>query len=290
MAHFSVAETAEILDLPTTVVDQLVRSGQLPAHGDRVAADAIQSYLSQSFVRLFRAQAAMAATPSGPAESLIARSVADYEEELRIAPRYVPKRPLGGTFRDFPFTLLQLSTTGLRIRHDRTVRAGDVARITVALQQPERTFMMHARVIWTTIGQRGDDTFCISGLRVLETEPIAQLIHDLRETGELQVDGGRRRRISPLGGLTDEEVASVIRAVRTFTSNPEEAGRWYSRARFALADEKIRAAAPPRVRDREEVVGVWEYLDRRLDIAKVASVVTWLRQTRASAAEAQMSL
>lgn len=290
MGHFSVAETAEILDLPTSVVDQLVRSGQLPSHGDLVAAEAIQGYLSQSFVRLFRAVATAPVSAPTPAESLIARSIADYEEELRIAPRYVAKRALGGTFRDFSFSLMQLSTTGLRIRHDRTVSVGDIGRIAVTLQQPERTFMMHARVIWTTIGQRGGETFCVSGLRVLESEMIAQLIHELREAGELQVDGGRRRSVSPLSGLTDAEVASVIRAVRTFTSNPEEAGRWYTRARLSLADEKIRAGAPPRPRDREEVVAVWEYLDRKLDIAKVAGVVTWLRQTRASAAEAQMSL
>jgi hypothetical protein len=305
MSHFTVEQTAEILDLPPSIVDKLVRSGQLPSNGSGVPAAEIQSYLSQSLIRLFRMQATEPVPvpvpePEAPAAdtTVIVRSIAEYEEdlrgdtpELRVAPRYVPRRQLGGTFRELRFTLLQLSTTGLRIRHDETLRPGDVARLTLSLQRPARTFAMQARVVWTSIAQRGEGpTFCISGLRVLDLGPLQQVIHPLRAARYLQADDGRRRQSSPLSGLTDEEVASIIRTVRRFASDPVEAGRWYSRARFALADEQIRAAAPQRARDREEVVGVWECLDRKMDIAKVASVVTWLRQTRASAAEAQLAM
>jgi hypothetical protein len=306
MTHFTVAQTAEILDLPPSIVDKLVRSGQLPSNGDGVPAAEIQNYLSQSFIRLFQAQAneqpglaVPVKEPEAAADStVIIRSIAEYEEEiraetpeLRVAPRYVPRRQLGGTFRDLRFTLMQLSTTGLRIRHDDTLRPGDVARLTLALQRPARTFAMQARVVWTSIAQRGDGpTFCISGLRVIDAGPLQHVIQHLREARDLQADEGRRRGTSPLSGLTDEEVASIIRVVRRFTADPVEAGRWYTRARFALADEEIRAAAPQRARDREEVIGVWECLDRSLDIAKVASVVTWLRQTRGAAAEAQLAM
>jgi hypothetical protein len=310
MTHFTVEQTAEILDLPPSIVDKLVRSGQLPSNGSGVPASEIQSYLSQSFIRLFQAQAkepvpVMLPEPEpelqpqpAAADTVIIRSIAEYEDDmrgetpdLRIAPRYVPRRQLGGTFRDTRFTLLQLSTTGLRIRHDETLRPGDLARLTLALQRPARTFAMQARVVWTSIAQRGDGpTFCISGLRVIDAGPLQQVIHHLREARDLQADEGRRRRESPLSGLTDEEVASIIRVVRRFNADPVEAGRWYTRARFSLADEQIRAAAPQRARDREEVVGVWECLDRKLDIGKIATVVTWLRQTRGAAAEAQLAM
>src|SRR5688572_12410728 len=130
MTHFSVEQTAEILDLPPSIVDKLVRSGQLPSDGDGVPAEQIQNYLSQSFIRLFRMQAvedAQATLPVEDHDPLITRSIAEYETELRdnaaemrVAPRYVPRRQLGGTYRDIRFTLMQLSTTGLRIRHDET--------------------------------------------------------------------------------------------------------------------------------------------------------------------------
>lgn len=307
--HFSVAETADILDLPPSIVDKLVRSGQLPSGTDGVPAEEIQTYLSQSFIRLFQAQAQMkpsetalavaAPDPVPDSESVITRSIAEYERdmrgeaaELRIAPRYVPRRQLGGTFRQTRFTLLQLSSTGLRIRHEEALRPGDEARLAVALLRPGRTFAMQARVVWTSIAQRGDGpSFCISGVRVIDLGPLQQVIQHLREARDLEPDLGRRRATNPaaLNGLTDDDVASIIRAVRKFSSDPVEAGRWYARARFALADDKVRAAAPARGRDREEVVGVWEYLERRLDLDKVASVVSWLRQTRACAAESIVS-
>ncbi len=310
MSHFSIDQAAEILDLPPSIVDKLVRSGQVSP-----SPEGIQKYLSESFVRLFRAQASLPAPapaslpesapepePETPQETLIVRSIAEYEDELRanapemrIAPRYVPRRQVGGTFRHSRFTLVQLSNTGVRIRHDDALRPGDVARLTIALQNPPQLFAMQARVVWTSIAQRGDGpSFCISGIRVLDLGPLQQVLQQLRDTRDLQLDEGRRRAnqksASALHGLTDEDVASIIRAVRKFNSDPVEANRWYTRARFALADEQIRASAPSRGRDREEVVGVWEYLDRRLDLEKVASVVLWLRQTRACAAEAQLAM
>ena len=300
MSHFTLEQTATILGLPHSAVETLVREGHLSS----MSATAIQTYLSQSFIRLFQAQAAQpepileTKPEEEPNDSLITRSIVEFEEELRgetpdlrVAPRYVPRRQVGGVFHSMPFTLIQLSTTGLRIRHDDTLRAGDVARLTLSLHRPARIFTMQARVVWTTIAQRGDGLpYCISGLRVLDAEPLQEVIRHLRDARDLHADEGQRRRVQPLSGLTDDEVAAIIRVVRRFHSDPAEAARWYARARFALSDQSILAVAPPRARDREEVVGVWECLERKLDIAKVASVVTWLRQTRASAAEAQLAM
>ena len=109
----------------------------------------------------------------------------------------------------------------------------------------------------------------------------------------LQADSSTKRAprgemASPtaLAGLSDDEVASIIRAHRLLGSDPVEANRWYTRARFALADETVRKAAPNRARDREEVLGVWEYLDRRVDIRSISGVLGWIRRSRAATAVA----
>jgi hypothetical protein len=83
--------------------------------------------------------------------------------------------------------------------------------------------------------------------------------------------------------VADEDVVAIIQAVRKMTDDPEEAARWYARARFAIADAEVRKAAPRGAREREEVVAVWEYLQRRLDLRTVAGVMQWIRSSQVAA-------
>ncbi|HWS73252.1 MAG TPA: PilZ domain-containing protein, partial [Thermoanaerobaculia bacterium] len=206
---------------------------------------------------------------------------------------------VGGTFNQTRFSILQISTTGLRIRHDQTLLPGEEGKLTFALIKPPQSFLLKARVVWTSIAQRGNDpTFCISGLRVLDgVDRLRRAVDLLREARELEPqrdsgrgssrdktgrDSGASPQPPALRGLSDEEVASILRAVRKFAADPVEASRWYARARFAMVDEQVRAAIPQRSRDREEILGVWEYLERRIDVRKVAGVVSWMRNTRAA--------
>lgn len=241
------------------------------------------------------AAAAPAVAPAeAEADPLVTRSIAEYEEEkadaeLRLAPRYLPRRRIGGTFDSVKFTILQMSNTGLRVRHDEPLRAGAEGRLTFSIMNPAQSFLIKARVVWTSIAQRGDESFCISGLRVIEHQDrMARAIEGLREARELTVDVRSSRRktnaVPPaVSGLSDDQVASIIRAVRKFSADPTEAGRWYARARFAIVDDTVRRAAPTQAREREEVLGIWEYLDRRVEIAAITGVLTWMRNSRATA-------
>ncbi|HEX8619415.1 MAG TPA: PilZ domain-containing protein [Thermoanaerobaculia bacterium] len=210
------------------------------------------------------------------------------EPELRIATRFVPLRQLGGIFGDVKFVVMQLSATGFRIRHNEPLMPGDEAKLSFALLRPARSVVVRAKVVWTSIAKSGNERFSISGLRITEHQDrVATAIDALRAANELQPErrGAPRRAtdsMSVISGISDEEMALVTAAVQKFASDPVEASRWYSRARFALADENVRRAAPERPRDREEVLGIWEYLERQVDINKIAGVVTWMRSSGAA--------
>ena len=214
------------------------------------------------------------------------------EPEQRSATRYVPLRQLGGIFGDVKFVIMQLSATGLRIRHNEPLMPGDEGKLSFALLRPARSVVVRARVVWTSIAKSGDDRFSISGLRILEHhDRVAAAIDSLRAANELQPERrGVLRRASDslavISGISDEEMALVTAAVQKFASDPVEASRWYSRARFALSDESVRRAAPERPRDREEVLGIWEYLERQVEIGKIAGVVTWMRSSATSGPDA----
>ena len=301
---FTRDEAAKHLELPPKVIDALVESGTLA-----LESTSIESFCRETLIRLYKAMASVsllsgAAAPPPPQmeESEITRSIAEFVEpvllkppeskpDLRIAPRYSPRRQIGGKFRGVKFKVLQVSTTGLRVRHDESIMPGDEAKLTFSILRPARVFMLRARVVWTSIAQRGEGpSFCISGLRVIDGfEQLREAIDILRAARELDLDDSlvqkSARASSPpaLVGLSDEDVASIIRAYRTFSADPVEANRWYTRARFALADSSVREAAPARARDREEVLGIWEFLDRRVDIRVVTNVLGWIRRTRSTA-------
>ena len=311
-------EVCRLFQLPPTVVDLLIDSGQLLCHvrggEQRIPIEQLETFFREGLLRLYRHEAlecgreaaalAPAAEPPPPPPPVkvglpaLPPPAPEPEEEeaidspeLRLAPRYIPRRQIGGIFNDVKFTIVQVSSTGLRIRHNDPLVPGDEAKLTFALLNPARSFMMRARVVWTSVARYesdADNNFCISGLRITEhVERLARAIEILRATHDLQPE--RRSKSRPgapaetaaLEGISDDEIALVMGAMQKFADDPVEAGRWYGRARFALSDQSVRRDAPPRPRDREEVLGIWEYLDRQIEIPKITGVVTWLRKARA---------
>ena len=209
--------------------------------------------------------------------------VEDDSPDLRHAPRYVPLRQLTGMFAVAKFTVLQLSATGMRIRHTEPLLPGDEAKLTFALLRPARSVVVRARVVWTSAARIGEEQFSISGLRVIEHgERLEKAIETMKAAHELQPERRASVRrasdtVAMLRDVSDDEMALVTSAIHKFAADPVEASRWYSRGRFALADESVRRLAPSRAREREEVLGVWEYLERRVDLEKVAGVMKWVR-------------
>jgi hypothetical protein len=211
--------------------------------------------------------------------------------DTRAAPRYIPRRQIDGVFGNVRFSIVQLSSTGFRIRHNEELLPGDEARLSFALLNAAQSFAMRARVVWTSVAREkeGDSRpFFISGLRVTEhADRLARAIEILRAAHELEPD---RRAISrgsvnsPVPTTaSDEEVAMVMKAVQRFADDPVEASRWQARARFALSDPDVRRYAPAKPRDREEVLAVWEFVDRQIDVPKITEVMAWMRRSRAGA-------
>jgi hypothetical protein len=228
--------------------------------------------------------------------------------EQRISPRYIPNRQIDGIYDDVKFTIVQISGSGMRIRHTEPLAPGREAKLSFALLNQAQSFAVRARVVWTSAARyEGADgeNFYISGLRVTaHSERLARAIemlqaeHELRPERRVQQDRRSTRPSFPpppsppsssppvssedseLVGVADDDVALVIEAVQRFANDPETANRWYGRGRFALADEQVRREAPPRPRDREEVLAVWEFLERRVELPKVGEIVAWLRERR----------
>jgi hypothetical protein len=289
----------------------------------RVPLEQLEAFLRDSLVRLYRAEAQHApvvmvkeaepvpaparrepeadpepeplAAVSAPAEPVAVPQIVippppppaiaeEPQKENRIAERFVPLRQIDGIFGETKFSILQMSATGLRIRHSDPLLPGTEAKVSFALLRPAKSVVVRARVVWTSLARSGEARFSISGLRVLDhQERLMRAIDLLNAAHELQPERRAQTRRATDGlvaveDVSDDEIALVTNAVQRFAEDPVEASRWYSRARFALADETVRRAAPERPREREEILGIWEYLDRQVDIPKIAGIVGWMRQ------------
>ncbi|MBV8517099.1 MAG: hypothetical protein JO197_06800 [Acidobacteria bacterium] len=306
-------ELPQLLNLHPRVLDALIASGSVQVQRtdgvERIAAAQLEQLFRDSLLRLYFAQAhnaaiAPQAQPQTSTEvqqkddgaSDILRTGDEHElpatprADLRAGERYVPRRQLSGTFRDVKMFVLQLSTTGLRIRHEEPLRPGDEARLSFGLVTPPQVVLLRASVVWTSIAQRGDGpSYYVSGLHVTaNADRLANALALLNHNRELQRAQNEAKRRGgalpgPVLGLSDDDVVAIIRAARKLATDPTEATRWYTRARFAYAEEDVRKVAPRGAREREEVLGVWEYLQRRIDIPKVAGVMQWIRSSQAAA-------
>jgi PilZ domain len=320
---FSRIEIARTLDVDLAVVDALIESGRILCHvrkGEtRIPIDQLEAFFRDSLVKLYRAEAGGASESVRPLEvsKEETEEIEEKEEEgrpeahtprpvilaspapspapvttpdeprpeLRNNERYVPLRQIDGIFGETKFSMLQLSSTGLRIRHRDPLLPGTEAKVSFALLKPARSIVVRARVVWTSIARSAEDRFSISGLRVLDhQERLARAIDLLKAAHELQPERRAQVRRATDGmfaieEVSDDEIALVTEAVQKFAADPVEASRWYSRARYSVSDENVRRAAPHRPRDREEVLGIWEYLDRQVDIPKIAGIVGWMRQS-----------
>jgi len=65
--------------------------------------------------------------------------------------------------------------------------------------------------------------------------------------------------------IPSDQILLVQHARERLRANPEEALKWYNRAKFALAEGGGNFDPMP---NREEVLAVWEYLERTIDVGR----------------------
>lgn len=317
-ANLTPDEASRLLDLPSEFLDALLASGRVLCRVQggqtRIPLEQLEMFFRDALMNVYRAEAMAAMPAMMPAiepEPIVeppqpepepeaqvelppvvpmpvaAEPEPEEKQDLRRAARYIPRRQIDGFFNDTKFSIVQLSESGLRIRHRGPLLPGDEAKVSFALLNTAQSVVIRARVVWTSVARTEGEAFSISGLRVIEHgDRLATAVAMLKSRHELQPERRARSRRSAdamvvLEGIADEEITRVVTAVQKFAADPVEAARWHSRARFAVSDAEVRRAAPHHPREREEVLAIWEYLERALDIPKITSIVAWTRKNRA---------
>lgn len=200
-------------------------------------------------------------------------------KELRSGQRYVLDTPLSASFGSTEVQIVNISTGGLQILHPLPQRVGSSSRLWFRIG--DVVVSTTARLLWSHLSKssNGKMTYC-SGLRVEDPEYAAS-VKALVDRGFVKNDGDslerkKQRLIQkerersdkflvkalPMEALSSEQMLLIQHARERLKANPLEASRLYHQARTAEAANG----------QREDVVAVWEYLERSIGIATITKV------------------
>ena len=209
-------------------------------------------------------------------------------DQPRSTPRFLPDVPFPATFTVAgaltPVSIRDLSVTGAQIELGHSIRPGTKGLLNIELVE------VQAVVIWSQLAAPG---VYRSGLGIHgQIDVVAATIRDLlgrglvkkqgdetlrkREEALRQRDETAARIVNPAAkpaGPSEEQLRLVRKARERMLMHPEEAVRWYNRARATATEDHLRIAGSGRP-NREDVLAVWEYLERSIDLRLVVQALS----------------
>jgi hypothetical protein len=211
--------------------------------------------------------------------------------DLRAIERYAMAEPLLGSFGAAAIAFVDIAEAGAQIEHPQPLRLGSRGRLW--FRRGDVSASVQALVIWSRLSQTPNEEGKLlyrSGLRLDEPgESFAQIIQALADHGVIRRDTEslerKRRKFADreqektarpsVKVIKTEEVSSdqallIQHARERLLANPEEARKWYNRARYAIVESATPIAAD--IRAREDVLAVWEYLERSVPLSTIVRV------------------
>lgn len=280
---YTFSELAQILPLSRSTITAMARKGELPAEreGRRV-------YIRRAAVEAFLQKCILSLRPRHEEPELEIEEEAEGVVDVRHRVRLIPNVVISARFLTAPARVLDIGEHGLRIHHGRALRIGSEGRLSFEIEGLQRIWVVRARIEWSRLSSDG----YISGVSITENhEALTEAVACLERLNAVEPDrtsmarkreaqerkGAQREamRRAPQPELVQaEEQAALIRAtMEQLRRDPVAAQRWYSRARYAKASETVRRLLPPHVRERDEVLAIWEALNRRVDLRAVSRIV-----------------
>jgi hypothetical protein len=209
--------------------------------------------------------------------------------DLRETERFIASRPIAGRFGRIDVTIWDLAERGIQIEHAEPMKIATTGL--VAFKLDEMTVTIPGIVIWSRLSQTPDETGRLlyrSGIRLeANIDLVASAINRLAGSGRIARDTAsldrkrkklqkreqelRARPVTQILHTTRETPPDLVLLVQhardRLRENPDEATKWYNRARFSVPEDSF-----SHVPHREELLAVWEYLERSVEIQTIVDI------------------
>ncbi len=211
--------------------------------------------------------------------------------DSRSVKRFVVDPPILATFAGLDVLLFDFAERGVQAEHVAPFRPGLVAKLTFRVPSSPETILLHGRIIWSHLSEKtdADGRFLYRSGLTLEDGPeltrraLSGLLDacmarpedtSLERKREVMRDKARRRGLqrqlrvlrNDRPPVPDDQILLVTQARKRLRDNPDEAKRWYNRARFAASEVQAE------FHRRDDVLAVWEYLERSVDLETITRV------------------
>jgi hypothetical protein len=213
--------------------------------------------------------------------------------EARSRQRFIAIPPLEGRFGRTLMVVYNLGEGGVQIEHSDPLKLGTVAELIIQLPQKTETAHFRARVVWSRLSKTPDAKgkfLYRSGIRVDEDEATAGeflrriiLAFARPDFGSLerkrQAQAERAKHLAQTPALIvqhhaqaksqADEAFLIQQAWERLRTHPEEAMKWYNRARFTKVEKGLDELPP---HHRDDILAVWEYLERSFELSTIVRV------------------
>ena len=208
-------------------------------------------------------------------------------EDLRSSERYLVNEKLTGSFGSAPVTLIDLAEQGVQIEHAQPLRLATKGRLW--FKRADISVSLHAFVVWSKLsgkqyrsGLRIDEAVADfhKALRTLAAHGIITRDDDSLNRKRQRIEQKQQEKAAPKttmkfvpveSDITPDQVLLIKHARERLRDNFDEAQKWYSRAYFALRDGTT-AVGGQVIKYPEEVLAVWEYLERSVPLPVIKRV------------------
>jgi len=188
---------------------------------------------------------------------------------------------LTGSFGSAPVILIDLGEQGVQIEHAQPLRLATKGRLW--FKHAGVSVSLHAFVVWSKLsgkqyrsGLRIDEAvsefssalqaLAAHGLIKRDDESLNRKRQRLEEREKAKAGKPVMKHVATEPDISPDQVLLIQHARKRLKDNFDEAQKWYSRAYFALRTTGEATKYP------EDVLAVWEYLERSVPLAIVKRV------------------
>jgi hypothetical protein len=210
----------------------------------------------------------------------------------RAAMRFSLDPQLDGSFGSVPISIADFGERGVQAVHPSPLKVGTSARLAFALPPDQLPIELNGVIVWSRLSHKADSHGKLlyrSGIRIEDHLEVARGVLDRLvdtaiarpDTGSLEnkkkvlADKQRERAAQPVmkpivmrkPEIDPDQVLLIQHAHDQLRAHPDEAIKWYNRAKFSLNETRS-----TQLHYREDILAIWEYLGRTIDIAVIAKV------------------